>query len=179
VISTAVCFGSAVTAALIGLSPIVGAFAAGMAVAGSKVIARVRDYIDKLSLLFSPIFFAVIGAQFNIRALNTEGVWIVAALVGIAVVSKLVGCGIPATVAMKSSRRGLKVGIGMISRGEVGLIIAGIGVTSGILSQSLYGAVVTMVIVTTVITPIALKWAYTREVRTTPKEEEVGQPVSR
>ena len=54
----------------------VGAFAAGMALAGSKVIVRVRDYIEKLSMLFSPIFFAVIGAQFNILSLNINTVWV-------------------------------------------------------------------------------------------------------
>ena len=64
--STATCFASAVAAIAIGLSPIVGAFAAGMALAGSKVIVRVRDFTEKLSMLFSPIFFAVIGAQFII-----------------------------------------------------------------------------------------------------------------
>ncbi|WP_455368194.1 cation:proton antiporter domain-containing protein [[Eubacterium] cellulosolvens] len=168
--ATALCFGSSVSAALIGLSPIVGAFAAGMALASSKVLARVRDYIDKLSLLFGPIFFAYVGAQFNIRALSFDGIWIIIVLIGIAILSKLVGCGLPAMAVMRSSQKGLRVGIGMISRGEVGLIIAGIGVTSGILSQSLYGAVVTMVIVTTVITPIALKLSYTREVTSARKE---------
>ncbi len=168
--ATALCFGSSVSAALVGLSPIVGAFAAGMALASSKVLARVRDYIDKLSLLFGPIFFAYIGAQFNIRALSFDGIWIIIVLVGIAILSKLVGCGLPAMAVMRSSQKGFRVGVGMISRGEVGLIIAGIGVTSGILSQSLYGAVVTMVIVTTVIAPIALKLSYQREVPATKKD---------
>ncbi len=160
VVSTATCFGSAVAAAAIGLSPIIGAFAAGMAIASSRLLSRVREYIKRLSTLFAPIFFAVIGAEFNIRALSFEGFGMILILIGVAVVSKLVGCGIPAAVTLKSSRRGLRVGIGMISRGEVGLIIAGIGVTSGIMNQSIYGMVVAMVILTTVITPIALRWAY-------------------
>ncbi len=160
VFATATCFGSAVAAAAIGLSPIVGAFAAGMAIASSRVIARVRDYIEMLSILFSPIFFAFIGAQFNVNALSVEGIWLILILTGVAVTSKLVGCGIPATMALKNSRHGFRVGIGMISRGEVGLIIAGIGVTSGIITQGLYGAVVSTVIITTLVTPIALRWAY-------------------
>jgi len=163
IVATATCFGSAVAAAAIGLSPIVGAFAAGMAIASSKVIARIRDYIERLSILFSPIFFAVIGAQFNINALTPAGAWIIVVLVVMAVTSKLVGCGLPAALILRNSKSGLRVGVGMISRGEVGLIIAGIGITSGIMDQTLYGAVVTMVIVTTLITPIALRWVYAEE----------------
>ena len=114
-------------------------------------------------MLFSPIFFAVIGAQFNINALSLEGAWIIAVLVVVAVISKLVGCGLPAALALRDCKSGVRVGVGMISRGEVGLIIAGIGITSGIMDQTLYGAVVAMVIFTTLITPIALRWVYSKE----------------
>jgi len=162
-IATSICFGSAVIASIIGLSPLVGAFAAGMALASSKVIVRVRDYIDKLGLLFSPIFFAVIGAQFNIRLLNFEVFWIILILIGIAIASKIIGCGFPAVMMLRNIKKGMRVGIGMISRGEIGLIIAGIGVTSGIMGQSMYGVVVTMVIVTTILAPIALKWTYNKK----------------
>ncbi|MFC1506871.1 cation:proton antiporter [Thermoproteota archaeon] len=163
VVATATCFGSAVAATAIGLSPIVGAFAAGMAIASSRMLARVRDYIEKLSILFSPIFFAYIGAQFNIKALSFESLLLILTLIVIAVISKLLGCGLPAMIALRNTKKGFRVGIGMISRGEVGLIIAGIGVTSGILTQNIYAAVVAMVIFTTIITPIALKWAYTEK----------------
>ncbi len=163
VVATATCFGSAVAATAIGLSPIVGAFAAGMAIASSRMLARVRDYIDKLSILFSPIFFAYIGAQFNIKALSFESLFLILTLVVIAVISKLLGCGVPAMIALRNMKGGFRVGLGMISRGEVGLIIAGIGVTSGILTQNIYGAVVAMVIFTTIVTPIALRWAYTEK----------------
>lgn len=165
-ISTATCFGSAIAAAAIGLSPIVGAFAAGMALAGSRVIARIRDYTERLSILFSPIFFAVIGAEFNVRALTTEGLWIILTLIIVAILSKLMGCGLPASILLKDHRRGFRVGVGMISRGEVGLIIAGIGITSGIMSQSLYDATIVMVMSTTIITPVILKWLYARHSRT-------------
>jgi|GEM_PF-43250 len=167
VVATATCFGSAVAAITIGLSPIVGAFAAGMAIASSRMLARVRDYIEKLSILFSPIFFAYIGAQFNIKALSFESLLLIATLVVIAVISKLLGCGLPAMIALRNIKGGVRVGIGMISRGEVGLIIAGIGVTSGILTQNIYGAVVAMVIFTTIVTPIALRWVYTEKKQVT------------
>ncbi|MGC8849984.1 MAG: cation:proton antiporter, partial [Candidatus Bathyarchaeia archaeon] len=160
-LSTATCFGSAIAAAAIGLSPIVGAFAAGMALASSKVIARIRDYTERLSILFSPIFFAVIGAEFNLRALTMEGLWVILTLLIVAILSKLVGCGLPASILLKDHRKGLRIGVGMISRGEVGLIIAGVGITSRIMSQSLYNATIVMVMGTTIITPIMLKWLYT------------------
>jgi len=159
-VSTAICFGGAVGAASIGLSPIVGSYAAGMALAESHVITRIKEYTEKLAMVFSPIFFAVIGAQFNIKALTVNTVFITSILLGIAVLSKLIGCGLPAIVLLKNSKQGLRVGIGMISRGEVGLIIAGIGITSGLITQELYAAIITTVILTTIITPIALKRTY-------------------
>jgi Kef-type K+ transport system membrane component KefB len=156
-VSTAICFGSAIGAASIGLSPIVGSYAAGMALAESHIITRIKEYIEKLAMVFSPIFFAVIGAQFNIKALTMNTVFITIILLSIAVLSKLIGCGLPAIALLKNSKQGLRIGIGMISRGEVSLIIAGIGITSGLITQELYAAIITTVILTTIIVPIALK----------------------
>lgn len=176
VFSTATCFGSAVAATVIGLSPIIGAFAAGMALASSRVIARVREYIKKLSTLFAPIFFAVIGAEFNIRALSFEGLGLILILFVVAIISKLAGCGVPAAVMLRDRKRGFRIGIGMMSRGEVGLIIAGIGVTSGIMNQSIYSTVVVMVILTTVITAIALRWSF-RKPHVTSKNSKMGKSI--
>jgi len=161
-VSTAICFGSAIGAASIGLSPIVGSYAAGMALAESHIITRIKEYIEKLAMVFSPIFFAVIGAQFNIKALTMNTVFITIILLSIAVLSKLIGCGLPAIALLKNSKQGLRIGIGMISRGEVSLIIAGIGITSGLITQELYAAIITTVILTTIIVPIALKGTYSQ-----------------
>ncbi|HSV50098.1 MAG TPA: cation:proton antiporter, partial [Candidatus Acidoferrales bacterium] len=93
--ATAACFGASALAALLGLSSIVGAFAAGMAVASSHMIEKIRDYIKKISSIFSPVFFALAGAQFNIQSFIT-GNWMFylffAALLLIAIISKIVGC---------------------------------------------------------------------------------------
>ena len=86
-----------------------------------------------------------------------------AIIIVVAIVSKLAGCGIPALVFLKNKSKAMKVGIGMISRGEVGLIVAGIGVTSGALSSNIYTTVIIMVAVTTLITPVWLKRAYRKE----------------
>ena len=81
----------------------------------------------------------------------------------VAIVSKLAGCGLPATIFLRDKSGAMKVGIGMISRGEVGLIVAGVGVSSGVLSSDVYTAIIIMVAVTTVITPVWLKRVYSRE----------------
>jgi Kef-type K+ transport system membrane component KefB len=83
--------------------------------------------------------------------------------VAIAILTKLVGCGLPSLVFLKDKSKALRVGIGMVSRGEVGLIVAGVGVTSGALSADIYTAVIIMVAVTTIITPIWLKKSYKKE----------------
>lgn len=161
--ATASCFGAAALAAYIGLSPIVGAFAAGMAVASSKSIEKIREYAKKIGTIFSPVFFALAGAAFNIQSfITTDWFFYVffIALVVIAIISKLVGCGLPAVYFLKDKDRAYKVGLGMISRGEVGLIIAGVAISAGVISQSIYSAIIGMIIITTILTPILLKRAY-------------------
>ena len=164
--ATASCFGAAALAAYIGLSPIVGAFAAGMAVASSKAIERIRDYAKKIMTIFSPVFFALAGAAFNYRsfiAADFSFYVFFVGLVAIAIVSKLIGCGVPAFFFLKDKGKSLKVGVGMISRGEVGLVVAGVAISSGVISQSIYSAIIGMIMVTTILAPIWLKKAYDKE----------------
>ena len=162
-IVTASFFGASAIAAIVGLSPIVGAFAVGMAVASTKIIGRVEEYVEKLEIIFAPLFFAIIGAQVNLTGVNFNVLFLTAIVVAVAISTKLVGCGLPAMIFLKNRSKATKVGIGMISRGEVGLIVAGIGVTSGALSSNIYTTVIIMVAVTTMITPIWLKKAYSKE----------------
>jgi Na+:H+ antiporter len=162
-IVTASFFGAAAIAASVGLSPIVGAFAVGMAVASTKIIKQVEEYVDKLEIIFAPLFFAIIGAQVNLTGFNLEVLFLSAIVIAVAVFSKLVGCGLPAFSFLRNKSKAMKVGIGMISRGEVGLIVAGIGVTTGALSSNIYTTVIIMVAVTTLITPVWLKKAYSKE----------------
>jgi Kef-type K+ transport system membrane component KefB len=162
-IVTASFFGAAAIAASVGLSPIVGAFAVGMAVASTKIIKRVEEYVDKLEIIFAPLFFAIIGAQVNLTGFNFEVLFLSVIVIAVAIFSKLVGCGLPAFMFLRNKSKAMKVGIGMISRGEVGLIVAGIGVTTGALSSNIYTTVIIMVAVTTLITPVWLKKAYSKE----------------
>jgi Kef-type K+ transport system membrane component KefB len=162
-IVTASFFGASAIAAAVGLSPIVGAFSVGMAVASTKLIKRVEEYVDKLEIIFAPLFFAIIGAQVNLTGVNLDVLFLSAIMIIVAIVSKLSGCGLPALMFLRNKSKAMKVGIGMISRGEVGLIVAGIGVTSGALSPNIYTTVIIMVAITTLITPIWLKKAYSKD----------------
>ena len=162
-IVTASFFGASAVAALVGLSPIVGAFSVGMAVASTKIIKRVEEYVDKLEIIFAPLFFAIIGAQVNLTGVNLDVLFLSAIIIVVAIISKLAGCGLPATIFLRDKSRAMRVGIGMISRGEVGLIVAGIGVSSGVLSSNVYTAIIIMVAVTTLITPVWLKKVYSKE----------------
>ena len=127
-IATASFFGAAAIAGSIGLSPIVGAFAVGMALSTTKVFEKVEHFIGKIGLIFA-------------------------------------GCGLPAWLFLKDRAKGMRVGVGMISRGEVGLIVAGVGVSSGILTGDVYSTIVIMVAITTIITPVWLKMEYRKEAR--------------
>jgi len=162
-IVTASFFGASAVAALVGLSPIVGAFSVGMAVASTKIIKRVEEYVDKLEIIFAPLFFAIIGTQVNLTGVNLDVLFLSAIVIAVAIFSKLAGCGLPAMMFLRDKSKAMKVGIGMISRGEVGLIVAGIGVSSGVLSSNIYTTVIIMVAVTTLITPIWLKKSYSKE----------------
>ena len=162
-IATAAFFGAAALAGSIGLSPIVGAFAVGMALSTTKVFEKIENYVGKIGLIFAPLFFAIIGAQVDLRAVDLNILILSGAVILVAVATKLFGCGLPAMFFLKSKAQGMRVGIGMISRGEVGLIVAGVGVTAGILTSEVYSTIVIMVAVTTIITPIWLKIEYRKE----------------
>lgn len=161
--ATASMFAVSGAAAFAGLSPIVGAFAAGMSVTGAKAIKQIREFTEKLDFIFAPLFFAIIGARIDLRGLNSDIIVLGLVIVVVAVGTKLVGCGLPSLIFLKDKKKAVKVGIGMISRGEVGLIVAAAGASAGILSGNIYTAVVLMVAVSTVITPIWLKFAYRKE----------------
>jgi Kef-type K+ transport system membrane component KefB len=174
-IVTAAFFAAAGIAAFVGLSPIVGAFAIGMAVASTRLIKQVHEYVDKLQIIFAPLFFAIIGAQVDLRGVNFNVLYLAGIMIVIAVVTKLIGTGLPSLIFLKEKGRSMRVGIGMISRGEVGLIVAGVGVSSGALTNDIYTTVIIMVAVTTIITPIWLKFAYRKELRGTASDPLTGK----
>ena len=127
------------------------------------VINKVSEYVDKLEIIFAPLFFAIIGTQVDLRGINLNVLVLSAVIVAIAIITKLAGCGLPSMLFLSDKNKSLKVGIGMISRGEVGLIVAGVGITSGVLTSDVYTAIIIMVAFTTIITPLWLKRVYKRD----------------
>ena len=164
-VATASFFGAAALAGTMGLSPIVGAFAVGMALSTTRVFKQVEHFIDKVGLIFAPLFFAIIGAQVDFRAVDLNVLMISGIIVAVAIATKFFGCGLPAMYFLKNRAQGRRVGIGMISRGEVGLIVAGVGVTAGTLTSEVYSTIIIMVAVTTIVTPIWLKLEYRKEMK--------------
>lgn len=143
------------------IAAITGAFLAGLFFARTSQRHAIERGMHTLAYaFFVPIFFISIGLQANARALRSEELWLTGAIIVVAIVSKIVGCGLGAWLGGLSAQQGLRVGIGMISRGEVGLIVAGLGLASHIITDNVYSGIVVMVLVTTLITPLLLRWAF-------------------
>lgn len=141
-----------------GVADITGAYIAGLAIAKTPKTEYVTKRFDTLScLLLSPIFFASIGLKVNLSGM-TSSIWIFAIILTIvAILTKILGCGLGAKIFRFSNIESLQIGVGMISRGEVALIVASKGEKMGLMPPEYFGPIVLMVIVTTVITPVLLK----------------------
>lgn len=157
-IAMAVLFALSALAVWIGVAAIVGAFLAGMALAESTG-PRVEHLSNGVAELLVPFFLAGIGLHLDLQALSNWPTMLLALTVLVAaVISKFVGCGLGALRLGKMEA--LRIGIGMMPRGEVGMVVAQIGLGLGIIHQNTYGVVVFMSVVTTMLAPALLKIAY-------------------
>jgi Kef-type K+ transport system membrane component KefB len=119
---------------------------------------RVEHGVHALAFgLFVPIFFINIGLSVNARALESEMIVFALVITLIAILGKWIGAGVGARMGGLSLRESVQLGAGMISRGEVGLIVAGVGINEGLVSSGEFSAVVAMVLVTTLVTPPILR----------------------
>ncbi len=147
-----------------GVADITGAYVAGMIISNSDKTKYISSRFETLSyLLLSPVFFASIGIQVELPKMSKTLVIFSLLLVVVAVITKIIGCGFGAKICGYSWKESLQVGVGMVSRGEVALIVAQKGAAVGLMSSSIFGPVVIVVIVTTILTPIMLKYVFTRE----------------
>ncbi|MCW3992606.1 MAG: cation:proton antiporter [Candidatus Bathyarchaeota archaeon] len=159
-----ICFGMAFLVSVFRLSPLVGAFSAGMAVAGSRSREKVRAFVASIERIFAPLFFVVMGAGIDPRAFLTgNSLLLIIVVTLVAVLSKVIGCGVPASYLLGDPRPGLRVGLGMISRGEIGFVIASVGLTTGILTGGVYTTLVAVTCITVVIAPLLLRKSYEAE----------------
>lgn len=164
----------AMMAELTGLSAIVGAFIAGVSFEGVRLMhcRDIKEGAEYLQIIFASIFFVSLGVLADFRQLTSGIVVFLVVLIVVAILTKVVGCGIPAKLMGMSTKDSLIVGFGMAPRGEVAMIVALIGLQQGIIDQNLYVALVLMSLVTTIITPIIYRnWLYKGEAVTTDTEE--------
>lgn len=144
-----------------GVADITGAFIAGLIISGTSKATYVSSRIETLSyLLISPVFFASIGLKFALPDMTGDILMFSFLLVVVAILTKIVGCGIGAKLCKYSNVQSVRIGVGMISRGEVALIVATKGMSVGLMNDAFFGPVILTVVITTVITPILLKVAF-------------------
>nr|WP_317323741.1 cation:proton antiporter [uncultured Flavonifractor sp.] len=144
-----------------GVADITGAYIAGLIFAKTPRVAYLQDRYDTLSYaLLSPIFFANIGLKVVLPQMSGAIILFSVLLTLWAVASKVLGCGLGARLCKYSGQDSLRIGVGMISRGEVALIVANNGIAVGLMKDEFFGPVVLMVIATTILTPILLKVVY-------------------
>ena len=147
-----------------GVADITGAFVAGLAMSNSSKAQYVTNRFETLSyMLLSPVFFASIGLQVVLPKMTASIIVFSLMLLLVAVISKVAGCGIGAKICKYSNKDSLRIGVGMISRGEVALIVASKGAAVGLMNEKYFGPIVIMVVVTTIITPILLKFVYKKK----------------
>ena len=141
-----------------GMAAITGAFLAGLLFARSPVKERIEAGASTLAYsFFVPVFFVNVGLAANARLLTSESLWLLLAMICVAVISKVLGSGLGARMAGFANREALQLGAGMTSRGEVGLIVANVGISAGVISPDIFSVIVGVVIVTTLLTPAMLR----------------------
>ncbi|MBZ5543564.1 MAG: cation:proton antiporter [Acidobacteriia bacterium] len=150
------CLGLSLASEYIGMAAIIGAFLAGLALADYSEQYRLRQNAHPIMEFLAPFFFVLLGAQVNLRTVFRPGLLgMIGVICLLAVVGKLIGCGLGAlSMGWKDAAR---IGVGMVPRGEVGLIVAGVGLRLHTISDAIYTVVLSMSIVTTIVAPPILR----------------------
>lgn len=144
-----------------GMAAITGAFLAGLFLGRTSLRDEMEEGISVLAYaFFVPIFFVDIGLEVNLRAISGSAWWFAAVFTVIAIISKIAGSGLGAKMGGFTNREAFQLGIGMVSRGEVGLIVAAFALSSGLITQEHFSIAVFMVIIATLVTPPMLRAAF-------------------
>ncbi len=158
----------ALSAELFGLSAIVGSFLAGVSFADVKLTrgAVFKEGAEHLQIIFASIFFVSLGVILDIHYITMNLVWFILVLTVVAILTKIIGCGLPARLYGMSWKDSSVVGVGMAPRGEVGMIIALIGLNQGLIDMGVYSAIILMCLLTTVIPPLIMRnWIYKDDIK--------------
>jgi Kef-type K+ transport system membrane component KefB len=172
-LSLSACLALAVAANYIGLAAIIGAFLAGMVSAESSHRPSLEQRIQPITSFLAPYFFVLTGAHVDLWQLRDPGVIVTVLIVSLlAILSKVIPC----TWAASSlgRRSSLIIGIGMVPRGEVGIIVASLGLQAGVFPQKIYGVIILMSLITSIVAPPALKALFAGH--ETPLREPSGEP---
>ncbi len=145
------------------MAAITGAFLAGLVLARSPVKDRINAGVSSLAYaVFVPVFFINVGLRADARALTGPTIWLFLTMTIVAIIGKVGGAGLGAALTGFKLRESLQLGVGMMSRGEVGLIVATVGIAEGMIRQDTFAAVVGVVIITTLLTPPFLRSLFTK-----------------
>ena len=177
ILALALCFGlSYVAEKVFGIADITGAYVAGI------ILSKLHDsdYIEQKMdinsyMIFGPIFFASIGLKTEISGFTWELLLFSLAFVAVALVSKIIGCGAMSRLCGFKGSDTLKVGVGMMTRGEVALIVAQRGLTEGMIGSQYFTSVILLIIVSSILTPIILKLVYARDEKKQAAEQTLSQ----
>jgi Kef-type K+ transport system membrane component KefB len=143
------------------VAAITGAFLSGVLFARTHYRHRIEEGMQGITYAFLvPIFFVSIGLQTNALLLDGALIWFTIAICVVAIVSKVLGSGLGARIGGLNNREALQTGVGMISRGEVGLIVAAVGISNGLIGEPVFAVTVVMVLVTTLVTPPLLRLVF-------------------
>lgn len=165
IISLALCFFFAYAAEkYFGIADITGAYVAGIVLCSIKDSTYIEEKMEVSSyMIFGPVFFASIGLKTNIENIDGSILLFSVGFVLVALICKIVGCGLMAKVCKFNIRDSLKIGVGMMTRGEVALIVAQKGLSVGLLTPVYFTSVILLIIVSSISTPIVLKLLYSRD----------------
>jgi len=158
-----VAFFYAMVAELIGLSAIVGSFIAGVSLEGATLRCSkdFKEGAEFLRIIFAAIFFVSLGILVDFKQIELQTLWFLLSLTFVGIISKVLGCGIPAKLLGMNWKDSTAVGFGMTPRGEVAMIVALLGLDRGIINQPLYAAVIAMSLLTTIFPPLIIRnWVY-------------------
>lgn len=150
-------------AEFVGLSAIVGSFLAGACFAGVKLKsgAIFKEGAEHLQIIFASIFFISLGVLIDFHIIPLDFIWFILALTGVAILTKVLGCGLTAKLGGMNLKDSLIIGVGMMPRGEIAMIIALIGFSKEIILQDTYAALVLMSLLTTLIPPLIFRnWLF-------------------
>ena len=144
-----------------GLAMIIGAYSIGLALSGTRLAEAMEEQLSHVASALVPIFFVVMGMLVDLGSMK-EAIGLGVLITFLAIVTKVVGAGAPALAAGFNLRGATRIGLGMLPRGEVALIVAGVGLSRGVIESDLFGVAILMTIVTTVMAPILLVPAFER-----------------